>query len=58
MNDDVSKGLENTEKLIEMFSIDGYSVGKRLTWADLFVSIFNYHFLGSKIDMKKYISSK
>ena len=38
MNTDVVKGLVNIEKLIDMYSINGYSVGKQLTWADLFVN--------------------
>jgi hypothetical protein len=38
MDIDVVKGLDNVEKLIDMYSINGYSVGKRLTWADLFVN--------------------
>lgn len=37
LEDDVIKGLTNTETLIQMYSVNGHSVGSRLTWADLFI---------------------
>nr|QVK45618.1 glutathione S transferase [Brachionus paranguensis] len=45
--DDAVKGLENVENLAKQFGSKGFSVGKCLTWADLFIheitfSLMNY----------------
>nr|AYN44506.1 glutathione S-transferase S11 [Brachionus rotundiformis] len=42
LSDDAIKGLENVEKLAKQFGSKGFSVGKSLTWADLFIHEITY----------------
>nr|AYN44551.1 glutathione S-transferase S11 [Brachionus koreanus] len=47
LSEDALRGLENVQKLAQQFGSKGFSVGKSLTWADLFIheitfSLMNY----------------
>jgi glutathione S-transferase len=57
LREDALKGLENVEKLIKSYGLNGYSVGNQLTWADLFIHEITYCLLNYQSDILDKFSS-
>nr|QUF59415.1 glutathione S-transferase GSTS11 [Brachionus angularis] len=51
LKEDAIKGLQNLEKLVSIYGVDGFSVGNSLCWADLFIHEITYSLINYQSDI-------